>query len=107
MSRLICFAGIAVLVASGVFALLGYTKISYFLLAVAAVDLIVAVIYQPVESNDRRARQLKAVSCFFIVFGTLFIYITGSWIGIIAINSGIIDLMSGENSILKKQPQKR
>ena len=107
MSRLIGFAGIAVLVVSGVFALLGYTKISYIFLAVAAVDLIVARIYQPDESNDRRAKQLKAVSCFFILLGTLFIYITGSWIGIIAINSGIIDLMSGENSILKKQPQKQ
>lgn len=107
MSRLIGFAGIAVLVVSGVFALLGYTKISYFLLAVAAVDLMAARIYQPDESNDRRTKQLKAVSCFFILLGTLLIYITGSWIGIIAIFSGIIDLMSGKFSILKKQPQKR
>ncbi|WP_411702515.1 hypothetical protein [Corynebacterium sp. LaCa142] len=107
MSRFIGFAGIAVLVVSGVFALFGYTKISYFLLAVAAVDLMVARIYQPDESNDRRTKQLKAVSCFAILLGTLFIYITGSWIGIIAINSGIIDLMSGEYSILKKQPYKR
>ena len=48
MSRLIGFAGIAVLVVSGVFALFGYTKISYFLLAVAAVDLMVARIYESV-----------------------------------------------------------
>ena len=107
MSRLIGFAGIAVLAVSGVFALLGYTKISYIFLAVAAVDLIVAVIYQPDESNDRRAKQLKVVSCSAILLGTLFIYITGNWIGIIAIFSGIIDLMSGEYSILKKQPQNR
>ncbi|MDV2429511.1 hypothetical protein RAE06_11595 [Corynebacterium tuberculostearicum] len=106
MSRLVGFAGIAVLVISGVFSLLGYTKISYIFLAVAAVDLMVARIYQPDESNDRRTKQLKAVSCFFILLGTLFIYITGSWIGIIAIFSGIIDLMSGEFSILKKQRQK-
>ena len=99
MSRLIGFAGIAVLVISGVFALLGYTNISYIFLAFAAVDLIVAVIYQPDESNARRARQVKAVSCSAILLGTLFIYITGSWIGIIAIFSGIIDLMSGEESV--------
>ena len=107
MSRLIGFAGIAVLVISGVFALLGYTNISYIFLAFAAVDLIIAVIYQPDESNDRRAKQLKVVSCSAILLGTLFIYVTGSWIGIIAIFSGIIDLMSGKSSILKKQPQKR
>lgn len=107
MSRLIGLAGIAVLVISGVFALIGHTNISYIFLAFAAVDLIVAVIYQPDESNDRSAKQLKVVSCSAILLGTLFIYITGSWIGIIAIFSGIIDLMAGEFSILKKQPQKR
>lgn len=106
MSRLTGFAGISVLVISGVFALLGYTNISDTFLAIAAVGLIVAVIYQPDESNDKRARQLKVVSCSAILLGTLFIYITGSWIGIIAIFSGIIDLMSGEFSILKEQRQK-
>lgn len=68
MSRLIGFAGIAVLVVSGVFALLGYTKISYIFLAVAAVDLIVARIYQPDESNDRRAKQLKGMRTFLGIF---------------------------------------
>lgn len=106
MSRLLGFAGIAVLMISGVFALLGYTNISYIFLAFATVDLMVAVIYQPDESNDRRTKQLKVVSCSAILVGTLFIYITGSWMGIVAIFSGIIDLMSGKFSILKRQPQK-
>nr|MDK8673231.1 hypothetical protein [Corynebacterium sp. MSK189] len=64
MSRLIGFAGIAVLVVSGVFALFGYTKISYFLLAVAAVDLMVARIYQPDESNERVSDSLCAGAWF-------------------------------------------
>lgn len=46
MSRLIGFAGIAVLVVSVVFALLGYTKISYIFLAVAAVDLGVGGVFR-------------------------------------------------------------
>lgn len=104
MSRLLGLAGIAMLVVSGVFALLGYTNISYIFLAFATVDLIVAVIYQPDESNDRRTKQHKIVSCSAILIGTLVIYITGLWIGLIAILSGIRDLMSGEFSIFKKQP---
>ena len=101
MSRSIGIAGIAVLVISGLFALLGCINISHVFLGVAAVDLIVAVIYQPVEFNDKRAKPLKAVSCLAVLVGTLLIYITGSWIGKIAIFSGIKVLMPGEYSILK------
>lgn len=101
MSRSIGIAGIAVLVISGLFALLGCINISHVFLGVAAVDLIVAVIYQPVETNDKRAKQLKIVSCLAVLVGTLFIYITGLWIGIIAILSGIKDLVSEEYLIPK------
>lgn len=107
MSRLLGLAGIAMLVVSGAFAILGYTSISYIFLAFATVDLMVAVAYQPDESNDKRTKQHKIVSCSAILIGTLVIYITGLWIGLIAILSGMRDLLYGEFSIFKKPPQKR
>lgn len=48
---------------------------------------------------------MKAVSCLLVLAGTVFIYITDWWIGMLLIWFGIHDLIFGKHSILKK-PQR-
>ncbi|MGX1738214.1 hypothetical protein ACWIB8_03470 [Corynebacterium flavescens] len=89
------------LAAAGSFALFGFTTISRVLLALATISLIAAVVYQPDEFTNKRTKPSKAVGCLGILCGALFIIFTGSWMGIIAICSGMLDLVSGQFSIFR------
>lgn len=103
ISRLIGRVGIVTIVIAGIFALLGYMKISYVFLAMATIDLLVAVMYHPNEFKDGKdSKKAKIISYLSIVSGVIFIYATGNWIGLLLVSGGIHDLLFGENSIFKK-----
>ncbi|MFA1476985.1 hypothetical protein [Corynebacterium diphtheriae] len=103
ISRLIGRVGIVTIVIAGIFALLGYMKISYVFLAMATIDLLVAVMYHPNEFKDAKdSKKAKIISYLSIVSGVIFIYATGNRIGLLLVSGGIHDLLFGENSIFKK-----
>ncbi|WP_250669528.1 hypothetical protein [Corynebacterium diphtheriae] len=78
-------------------------KISYVFLAMATIDLLVAVMYHPNEFKDAKdSKKAKIISYLSIVSGVIFIYATGNWIGLLLVSGGIHDLLFGENSIFKK-----
>lgn len=65
-----------------------------------------AIVYRPGEHEQQReSNKMKAVSCLLVLAGTVFIYITDWWIGMLLIWFGIHDLIFGKHSILKK-PQR-
>lgn len=103
ISRLIGRVGIVTIVIAGIFALLGYMKISYVFLAMATIDLLVAVMYHPNEFKDAKdSKKAKIISYLSIVSGVIFIYATGNWIGLLLVSGGIHDLLFGGEFDLQK-----